>query len=74
MNEEDFANIIRLVRRTPLANMDEAEAVARLLQKFSAFVLTQLQGKNDANEERQLSDDSTDSNNGNDKAINHKSI
>lgn len=35
MTQEDFANMIRLARRAPLANMDEAEAVAALLQKFA---------------------------------------
>lgn len=35
MNEKDFADIIRLVRRAPLMNMDEAEAVAVLLNKFA---------------------------------------
>ena len=39
MTNEDFANILRLARRAPLANMDEAEAVADLLQRFSAFAL-----------------------------------
>lgn len=39
MTNEDFANIIRLARRAPLANMDEAEAAAMLLQKFAAFVM-----------------------------------
>lgn len=37
MKTEDFANVIRLARRAPLANMDEAEAAALLLQKFAAF-------------------------------------
>lgn len=36
MTQEDFANMIRLARRAPLANMDEAEAAATLLQKFAA--------------------------------------
>jgi len=35
MDAEDYANIIRLVRRAPLANMDEAEVVNRLLQRFA---------------------------------------
>lgn len=35
MNEKDFADIIRLIRRAPLMNMDEAEAVANLLQRFA---------------------------------------
>lgn len=36
MNGKDFADIIRLVRRAPLQNMDEAEVVAQLLQRFAA--------------------------------------
>lgn len=43
MNEKDFADIIRLARRAPLQNMDEAEAVAVLLQKYSAFVTQELE-------------------------------
>ena len=39
MTNEDFANIIRLARRSPLANMDEAETAAALLQRFAAFIL-----------------------------------
>ncbi|MEX2125466.1 MAG: hypothetical protein WD795_16350 [Woeseia sp.] len=35
MNEQDIANIIRLVRRAPLHNMDEAEQAAALLQRFA---------------------------------------
>ena len=35
MNEKDFADMIRLARRAPLMNMDEAEAVATLLQRFA---------------------------------------
>ena len=35
MNDKDFADVIRLVRRAPLMNMDEAEAVANLLQRFA---------------------------------------
>lgn len=35
MSEQDVANIIRLVRRAPLQNMDEAEHVAALLQRFA---------------------------------------
>lgn len=37
MNDKDFADIIRLARRAPLQNMDEAEAAAALLQRFAAF-------------------------------------
>lgn len=36
MNAKDFADCIRLMRRAPLQSMDEAEAVAALLQRFSA--------------------------------------
>lgn len=36
MNDKDFADIIRLVRRASLHNMDEAERVAGLLQRFAA--------------------------------------
>lgn len=42
MSEQDFADMIRLARRAPLTNMDEAEAVAGLLQRFAAFVDSQL--------------------------------
>lgn len=35
MNEKDFADMIRIARRAPLQNMDEAEAVGRLLQRFA---------------------------------------
>lgn len=42
MNAEDFANIIRLARRAPLHNMDEAEAAAALLQRFAAYVNAEL--------------------------------
>lgn len=37
LNDKDFADIIRLARRAPLQNMDEAEAAAKLLQRFAAF-------------------------------------
>jgi len=37
MDAKDFGNIIALARRAPLANMDEAEAAAKLLQKFARF-------------------------------------
>ena len=37
MNQQDFADIIRLARRAPLTNMDEAEAVNALLQRFAEF-------------------------------------
>lgn len=37
MNEKDFADLIRLARRAPLSNMDEAEAAAALLQRFAAY-------------------------------------
>ena len=46
MNEQDFADIIRLVRRTPLANMDEAEAVNALLQRFGEFASAHLEQDN----------------------------
>lgn len=36
MNAKDFADCIRLMRRAPLANMEEAEAAAALMKKFSA--------------------------------------
>lgn len=39
LTNEDFANMIRLARRAPLANMDEAEAAAALLQRFAAFAM-----------------------------------
>jgi len=39
MSEQDIANIIRLVRRAPLQNMDEAEFVAALLQRFARHFL-----------------------------------
>lgn len=35
MEAKDFADIIRLVRRAPLQNMDEAEAINGLLQRFA---------------------------------------
>lgn len=35
MNEKDIADIIRLVRRAPLQNLAEAEAVAVLLSRFA---------------------------------------
>lgn len=37
MKQADFANIIRLARRAPLTNMDEAEQAAALLQRFAQF-------------------------------------
>jgi hypothetical protein len=49
MNDKDFADIIRLVRRASLHNMDEAEHVAGLLQRFAShaneFIETQKQNK-----------------------------
>ena len=35
MNKQDFANVIVMVRRAPLDNMDHAESVNKLLQKFA---------------------------------------
>ena len=35
MNAQDFADMIRLARRAPLANMDEAEHVNGLLQRVA---------------------------------------
>lgn len=43
MSEQDFANLIRLARRAPLHNMDEAEAAAALLQRFAAFANAELE-------------------------------
>lgn len=43
MTEADFANLIRLARRAPLQNMDEAEAAAALLQRFAAFANAELE-------------------------------
>jgi hypothetical protein len=37
MNDKDFADMIRLARRAPLQNMDEAEAAANLIQRFASF-------------------------------------
>lgn len=53
MSEEDFANIILLVRRAPLANMDEAEAVAQLLQRYSSFVNEHIERQKQANQARE---------------------
>lgn len=36
MTEQEVANLIALARRAPLQNMNDAEAVAALLQKFTA--------------------------------------
>lgn len=43
MNKKDFADIIRLVRRAPLNNMNEAEYVAKLLQRFSKHASEQIE-------------------------------
>ena len=37
MDAKDFGNMIAIARRAPLQNMDEAESVAKLLQKFAKF-------------------------------------
>jgi hypothetical protein len=34
MTDQELADLIRIIRRAPLHNMDEAEAVGRLLQKL----------------------------------------
>lgn len=36
MEAKDFADMITLVRRAPLKDMNEAEAVSELLKKFAA--------------------------------------
>lgn len=64
MTEEDFANIIRLARRSPLAHMDEAEAAAQLLQKFAAFVLQYQKDK----EERRANGHDTDEESGHEES------
>lgn len=46
MNEKDFADMIRLARRAPLQNMDEAELVAGLLQRYAVFVNEYIERKN----------------------------
>jgi hypothetical protein len=51
MDKKDFADVIRLVRRAPLQNMDEAEAVAKLLQRFAAHVNEQLDKDNETEPE-----------------------
>lgn len=43
LTSEDLANMIRLARRAPLMNMEEAENVAQLLQKFAAFAAAYLE-------------------------------
>lgn len=43
MNEKDFADMIRIARRAPLQNMDEAEDVAALLQRFAAYSSAELE-------------------------------
>lgn len=45
MNEKDFADMIRLARRAPLQNMDEAEAAANLLQRFASFANAYLEAE-----------------------------
>lgn len=50
MNEKDFADIIRLVRRAPLQNMDEAEVVAALLNRFARLGKQILDGDKIADE------------------------
>lgn len=50
MNKQEmFANMIRLVRRAPLANMDEAEQVAKILQEFAAYADEEIQREKYAN-------------------------
>lgn len=41
MDNQDFATIIRLCRRAPLHNMEEAEFVAKLLQRFAEHAESQ---------------------------------
>jgi len=36
MTDAELADLIRIIRRAPLHNMDEAEAVGRLMQKVIA--------------------------------------
>ena len=43
MNRQDWGNVIGLMRRAPLANMDEAEAVDQLITKLSKYAKEQLQ-------------------------------
>lgn len=50
MNEKDFADMIRLARRAPLQNMDEAEAVAELLQRYAFFVKEYIESQNQPND------------------------
>jgi hypothetical protein len=51
MNKKQmFGNMIALARRAPLANMDEAEAVARQLQEFAQYAKQELD-KDEADEE-----------------------
>lgn len=46
MSAKDFADIIRLIRRSPLQNMDEAEYVAELLKRFSAHAQSVIDAAN----------------------------
>ncbi len=43
MTKQDFADIIRLLRRVPLHNMDEADAVNELMQRFGEFASAYLE-------------------------------
>ena len=45
-----FANMIALARRAPLANMDEAEAVAKVLQEFAQYAKQELDKDEDQQE------------------------
>ena len=44
MTQQEFADIITLVRRAPLANMQEAEHVANLLQRLGDHIKQQFAG------------------------------
>ena len=43
MRRTDWQDIIVMVRRAPLKNMDEAEAIAALLKRFAEFAKDQLE-------------------------------
>lgn len=53
MDDKDFGDMIGIARRAPLANMDEAEAVARLLQKFAKFAKDYIEERKASTDENQ---------------------
>jgi len=51
MNSQDWQNVIGIMRRAPLQNMDEAAGVAALIEKVKQHAETQMSLEEPANDD-----------------------